>query len=102
MGLRSVLPAHHLSDESKSTVNVGIALIATLTALILGLVTASAKSTFDTVDQDARRISAQLLSLDRLLARYGTETTPLREALRASVRARIELIWPKDGSNAAS
>ncbi|HTO54300.1 MAG TPA: hypothetical protein VMR50_13025 [Myxococcota bacterium] len=82
--------------------NVGIALIATMTALILGLVTASAKGTFDTVNQDVRRISAELLSLDRLLARYGPEAIPVREALRDAVKARIEGIWPPAGSPVAA
>jgi len=102
MLLRSVLTEHHLSAESKGAVNVGVALIATMTALVLGLVTASAKSTFDAVDQDVRRISAQLLALDRVLARFGPEAVPVREALRAAVAARVERIWPHDGSPAAS
>lgn len=102
MLLRPHLPEHHLSDESKSTVSVGIALIATMTALILGLVTASAKSTFDAVDQDVRRMSAEILSLDRILARYGPEASPIREALRDALAARLERIWPQSGSSATS
>lgn len=51
MRLRRILPQHHFSDESKDTVKLGIGLIATMTALILGLVTASAKSSFDDVSR---------------------------------------------------
>ena len=50
MWLRTTLPEHHCDAESRDTVKVGIGLIATMTALVLGLVTASAKSSFDTVD----------------------------------------------------
>ena len=41
--LRSILPKDHLDAESRDTVKVGIGLIATMTALVLGLVTAAAK-----------------------------------------------------------
>jgi hypothetical protein len=102
MLLGSLLPEHHLNEQSKSTVNVGVALIATMTALILGLVTASAKSTFDAVDQDVRRASAELLSLDRMLARYGPDAAPLRNALRAAVSDRIEQIWPHGSAPVAA
>ncbi|HTO05910.1 MAG TPA: hypothetical protein VMR86_02550 [Myxococcota bacterium] len=101
MLLGAALPAHHLNEASKSTVNVGIALIATMTALILGLVTASAKSTFDASDQDVRRISAEVLSLDRILARYGPETAPVRKALHDALAARVERVWPPSGDAVA-
>ncbi|HEX4069627.1 MAG TPA: hypothetical protein VHX68_00595, partial [Planctomycetaceae bacterium] len=47
MGLRAVLPEHHVSPESKDVVKLGMGLIATLAALVLGLLIASAKSSFD-------------------------------------------------------
>ncbi len=46
--LRSALPEHHLSAESKDAVKVGIGLIATMTALVLGLLVSTAKASFDT------------------------------------------------------
>ena len=50
MWLRTALPEHWLDAESRDTVKVGVGLIATMTALVLGLVTASTKSSFDAVD----------------------------------------------------
>ena len=47
MRLRAALPDAHFSKESKYTVKLGTGLIATMTALVLGLMTASAKSSFD-------------------------------------------------------
>ncbi|MCE3241087.1 MAG: hypothetical protein K0Q83_1594 [Deltaproteobacteria bacterium] len=44
MCLRAILPEHNLNVESRDTVKVGVGLIATMTALVLGPVTASAKS----------------------------------------------------------
>jgi hypothetical protein len=72
--LRARLPERHLDDASRDTVKVGIGLVATMTALVLGLVTASAKSSFDAADTAVKHTAMDLLTLDRLLARYGPET----------------------------
>ena len=80
MWLRTALPEHHLDAESKDTVKVGIGLIATMTALVLGLVTASAKSSFDAVDTAVKQTAIEILTLDRVLARYGSETGEIRRA----------------------
>ena len=94
MWLRSALPKHHLDAESKDTVKLGIGLIATMTALILGLVTASAKSSFDAVDNAVAATAVQLLALDRTLARYGPETGEIRKELKQALGERIDMIWP--------
>jgi len=93
MGLRSLLPEHHLSSESRDSVKVGIGLVATITALVLGLVTASAKSSFDGLDTAVKHFAADLMALDRTLARYGAETGPIRAGIKSTVAQRIELIW---------
>jgi hypothetical protein len=96
--LRTILPEHHLSDAARDTVKVGIGLIAMMTALVLGLVTASAKSSFDDLNAAVKHIAANVLSLDRVLARYGPETAALREALKLAVVHRLDMIWPRDQS----
>ena len=69
MGTQAMLPEHHLDEASKDTVKVGIGLVATMTALVLGLVTASAKSSFDAVDETSNsRPSASLPWTARLRA----------------------------------
>jgi hypothetical protein len=98
MKLRTLLPPQHLSDESKDTVKLGIGLIATMTALILGLVTASAKSTFDDVSTAIKHAAADLLSLDLTLARYGPDAADVRAMVKPTVAQRIEMIWPNDRS----
>ena len=99
--LRAVLPEHHLSDESKDTVKVGIGLIATMTALVLGLVTASAKSSFDALDTAVKHTAADVLTLDRTLARYGSESREVREALYHAVERRLEMSWPQKSARAS-
>src|SRR6185436_18041951 len=80
--LHTVLPKHYFDAESKDTVKVGIGLIATMTALVLGLVTASAKSSFDNVNTAVKAFATQTLALDRALARYGSETGGIRKELK--------------------
>jgi hypothetical protein len=97
MLVRSMLPAAHLSKESQDVIRLGMGLVATMTALLLGLVTASAKSSFDSQDVAVRNAAAAVLTLDRLLARYGPETRPTRDLLRRVVAARVEGTWPTSG-----
>jgi Protein of unknown function (DUF4239) len=96
--IRSLLPPSHLSKESLDVMRLGMGLVATMTALLLGLVTASARSAFDSQDAALRASAANILTLDRLLARYGPETADAREVIRKAVSFRIESTWPTDGS----
>ncbi len=100
MKLKTLLPAHHLHDDSKSTVQLGVGLIATMTALVLGLVTASAKGSFDEVNEILKNSAADLLSLDDALAHFGPAADPVRNELHETLRLRIAMIWPEDGSEA--
>ena len=98
MRLGRILPQHHFSDESKDTVKLGIGLISTMTALLLGLVTASAKSSFDDVNVAVKHAAVDVLALDRTLARYGPEAAELRAALQHIIAQQVQMIWPADRS----
>lgn len=92
--LSRVLPEGHLRDNSRDTVKVVTGLIATLAALVLGLLISSAKNTFDAVDAAVTNSGAKVILLDRALANYGPETKDIREHLRGTVITGIELFWP--------
>ena len=96
--LRGMLPEHHLSSESKDAVKLAMGLIATMAALVLGLFTASAKSSFDAQNSETVHTAADIIRLDRALARYGPETKEIRDLLKRAVAFRIHLTWPEDGS----
>lgn len=98
MAIREALPPAHLTKESQDVIRLGMGLVATMTALLLGLVTAAAKGSFDSQDVAVRNAAAGLLTLDRLLARYGPETKPTRELLRHAVAFRLETMWPATGT----
>ena len=99
MFLKTRLPDHHLSNDSKETVKLGAGMLATLSALILGLLVSSAKGTFDTMNAEIMQTSAKIIYLDRVLANYGPETQGAREQLRQVVASRIQTIWPETNND---
>jgi len=99
--LRGLLPGQHLQDESKDTVKLGAGMIATVSALVLGLLVASAKSAFDTTEEEITQRGAKIIFLDRLLADYGPETKETREQLRRTIAASIEMMWPEEKNTAS-
>ena len=100
MLLRAVLPAHHFDDDTKDVIKLGMGLVATMTALILGLLIASAKGSYDTQKSEVAELSAKVIFLDRVLARYGPETKEIRDLLRGSVEREINRVWPKNRARA--
>jgi hypothetical protein len=102
MLLCRVLPEQHLSSDTKDLIKLVTGLIATLAALVLGLLIASAKNSFDLANDGLRTSAARIVLLDRTLAQYGPETKPLRDALRTSMAARISELFPKDPSQRAA
>lgn len=100
--LRNVLPQHHLDDETKDLVKLTMGLIATMTALILGLIVTSAKAQFDAEDAYVKQSAADVLALDRVLARYGDETAAIRASIRRSVELRLNAIWGESNASATS
>lgn len=101
MLLRILIPEHHLSEDTKDVIKLGMGLIATMTALVLGLMIATAKSSFDTQGEAVKHTAAKVLLLDRLLSSYGPETKEARELLRRTVASRVEAIWPGTPSQRA-
>ena len=99
---RAILPEKHLSDDTKDVVKLGVGLVATMAALVLGLLIASAKSAYDTRSDQLLQISADITLLDRVLALYGSETKDARVMLRHSVVATLEQFWPADGDRPAT
>ena len=78
VGLRSILPPHQLNRESKEVVKLSMGLVATMTALVLGLLVASAKESYDTQGRELTDLSSRIVMLDRVLAHYGPETQSAR------------------------
>ena len=95
MFLRSVLPEHHLSADSKDVLKLGIGILGTLAALVIGLLIASAKGSFDTMNTGLNQSGSKIILLDRLMAHYGPETREIRDLLRRNIASVIEQVWAK-------
>ena len=98
MWLRAALPQHHLGAETKDVVRLGMGLIATMSALVLGLLIASAQSSYSTKRSEFTQICSNIIELDRVLARYGPDAKAVRDILRLGASRALNQIWPAEGS----
>jgi uncharacterized membrane protein YqgA involved in biofilm formation len=90
------LPAHHLSDDTKSLVSVSMAVVATVSALVLGLLISNANTSFGAIQGGVIAQSAQILRLDQMLRRYGPDAKPARDTLRRYAEHRAAEMFPDD------
>jgi hypothetical protein len=96
MFLRNILPDHHLRDDSKDAMKAGIAIVATLAALVLGLLISSAKNSLDEMNTAFTQSGAEIIMLDRVLNFYGPETKEVRQQLRDVVQSMVDRMLHKD------
>ncbi len=94
--LRPLFPEDHLTAETKDVVKLVIGIVGTMTGMVLGLLVASAKSSFDAQRDGVAQLAANLIVLDRALAHYGPEAQPAREGVQKSLSDMIERLWPEE------
>jgi ABC-type amino acid transport system permease subunit len=91
------LPKHHLSSETRAAVTVSVAIVGTLSALVLGLMISTASSSFSARSHDVTTISVDLIRLKHLLLRYGSEADDARAKLRTYAVAKTQQLFPETG-----
>ena len=96
--LRNTLPKRHLSEATKDVVKLGTGLIGTITGLVLGLLIASANSTYQTEGSQVQQMTANIVVLDQTLAQYGPEAVSVRNLMRRVVAAMADRIWRENAS----
>jgi hypothetical protein len=96
--LRAALPEQHLGADSKDAVKVAMGLVATMAALVLGLLVASAKGSYDAQSTELTQMSANVVVLDRVLAHYGPETKDARDLIRNATAHVLGSLWSRDGA----
>jgi len=101
MALRAVLTQNELSAESREVVKLGVGLIATMAALVLGLLIASAKTSFDMQNAELTEMSSKVILLDRILAHYGPDAKEARDVLRSTVVSALDSVSSKDVASAS-
>ena len=94
MRVQAALPEDHLNPEAKDAVKVGMGLVATMAALVLGLLVASTKGAYDTKKSEVTQMAAKIVFLDRVLANYGPETAEARDLLRRLIGTAVNRMWP--------
>jgi hypothetical protein len=97
--MRQRLPEHNLTEDTKSLVSISMAVVATVSALVLGLLISNANTSFRALGGDVTTLSAQILRLDNILRRYGPETYPARETLRQYAEQKTVDLFPDEGAD---
>jgi hypothetical protein len=93
--IRGLLPEHHLSADSRDTVKLATGLVGTMTALVLGLLVSSAKSSYDTTRGEVLQMAAKVALIDRIFAVYGADAAPARAQFRDVEEGAVRQIWPE-------
>lgn len=99
--LRRVLPNDHLSTDSGNAVKLGMGLVATMSALVLGLLVSSAKNFYDAQNAELTDMSAKIVVMDRVLAHYGPEAKDARDLLRGVIINGLNRVWPQEEAQAS-
>lgn len=99
-GLRRVLPQEHLSADSRDVIKLAIGLVATMSALVLGLLVSSAKGSYDSERSEVIQMAAKVAFLDRVLAVYGPEAAEARAHFHEVVKEAMQRMWPNQARRA--
>jgi hypothetical protein len=100
--IRRLLPDHHLASDSKDGIKLALGLVSTMSALVLGLLVSSAKSSYDAERGEVIQMAAKVAFADRVLTMYGPDAADLRTRFHEGVRDAIKGIWPEEAGLAAS
>src|ERR1700756_630472 len=93
--LRRLLPEDHLTADSRDAIKMAMGLVATMAALVLGLLVSSAKGSYDTERSEVIQMAAKVAFLDRVLSIYGPEAVEARARFHEAVKAVIGQMWPE-------
>jgi hypothetical protein len=94
--IRRLLPDEHLAAESRDGIKLALGLVSTMSALVLGLLVSSAKSSYDTERSEVIQMAAKVAFLDRVLATYGPEAADARTRFHDSVKDAVKRMWPEE------
>jgi hypothetical protein len=96
--MRFWLPEEHITGDSKEVIRLATALIGTMAAVVLALLFAATRTSFQDTSNSVGRMTTSVIDLDHMLQEYGPEGRPLREALRHDVVSVVASIWQDDAT----
>jgi hypothetical protein len=94
--LHPFLPPSHRNEPTHSVVRLGVGIVVTVTALVLGLLTYSVKTNFDQTETNVRAYAASLIVLEQSLRAYGPDAAPARDMLREYTVKALRTTWPEE------
>jgi hypothetical protein len=94
--IRRLLPDHHLASDSRDGIKLALGLVSTMSALVLGLLVSSAKSSYDTERNEVIQMAAKVAFLDRVLAIYGPEAADARGRFHEGIKDAVKRMWPEE------
>jgi hypothetical protein len=92
------LPTHHQDAETRDAVKLVMGLIATVSALVLSLLIASAHNSYDTQENEVQQLGAHIAQFNQVLASYGPEADGIRAQLRRFGETELARIWRDAGA----
>jgi len=98
---RRLLPENYLTEDSKDTIKLTMGLLATMSALVLGLLVSSAKGSYDTERTEVIQMAAKVAFLDRMLVLYGPEAADARVRFEDAVKESVRRMWPEEAQQPA-
>lgn len=101
MRLGSRLPVHHQSKESREVVALGSGFVATMAALVIGLMVSAAKDSLDERRAELNQAAVDIIVADRMLSHYGPEAAEARALLATTTERWIEQFWGEGDRGAA-
>jgi len=96
--IRDRLPEHHLTEDTKNLVSLSMTVVATISALVLGLLISNANTSFIRLGGEVTTLSAEVLRLHQILRRYGSDTDPARRTLRQYAEHKAADLFPDDAN----
>ena len=102
MVLKRTLPADRLEGGSKEAIRLGAGFLSTLAALVIGLMIASAKNTYDNQNSNIRQLGTNAVLVDQMLTKYGPEAKAARTLLREIIPSATARIWRENVSGNGS
>lgn len=95
--LQRTSPFASLTDEHRSASRAALGLATFLTAIVIGVVSDDAISTFNQANDNIQGLAVDTLALDKVLDSYGPEAASIRKQLKDDLRYRITQIQSRTG-----
>lgn len=96
------VPREYLTTDTQTAITVSVAVIGTLSALVLGLMINTANGSFTKRSEQVRELALQLIRMERNLRRYGPEATEAQASLRIWGFAKAQQLFPDKTKPAVS